>query len=134
MPWEITVAGTVHMDDITTPHGRREEQLGGSALYFSLAAARHAPVHFNAIVGRDHAALVPETLRDLPVDLTGLTISDQPTFRWHAVHDFERWVANTIADEEGCDPEWRPSLSLAAAGAEVLFLGSMRPALQQEVL
>ena len=61
-------------------------------------------------------------------------MSPRPTFRWHAVHDFERWVAETVAEEPGCEPEWRPRLSPAAARAEVLFLGSMRPSLQRDIL
>lgn len=132
--WEITVAGTVHNDDITTPHGRRPRQFGGSAVYFSLAAGRHAPVHFNGIVGRDCEPQVREALGALPVDLDGLAVSETPTFRWHAVHDFTRWVADEVGAEQGCDPEWRPALPDAAARAEVLFLASMRPELQLEVL
>ncbi len=134
MPWEITVAGSVHMDDITTPHGRRFRQIGGSALYFALAAAPQAPVHLNAIVGGDAEAELRQLLDGLPVDLGGLAVSDSPTFRWHAVHDFQHWVAETVAEEPGCDSEWRPHLSPEAARAEVLFLGSMRPSLQQEIL
>jgi sugar/nucleoside kinase (ribokinase family) len=134
MPWEITVAGTVHLDDITTPHGRRFRQIGGSALYFALAAAPHAPVHLNAIVGADVESELRRTLDGLPVDLGGLAVSDGPTFRWHAVHDFQRWIAETVAEEPGCESEWRPRLSPEAARAEVLFLGSMRPSLQREIL
>jgi sugar/nucleoside kinase (ribokinase family) len=134
MPWEITVAGTVHLDDITTPHGRRPRQIGGSALYFALAAAPHARVHLNAIVGADAEPELRQTLDGLPVDLGGLAVSDSPTFRWHAVHDFQRWVAETVAEEPGCEAEWRPHLSPEASRAEVLFLGSMRPSLQREIL
>ena len=134
MSWEITVAGTVHLDDITTPHGRRHRQIGGSALYFSLAAAPHARVHLNAIVGEDAEVELRQILDGLPVDLRGLTVSYDPTFRWHAVQDFRRWVAETVAEEPGCESEWRPRLSPEAARAEVLFLGSMGPGLQREIL
>jgi sugar/nucleoside kinase (ribokinase family) len=134
MSWDLTVAGTVHLDDITTPHGRRLGQIGGSALYFALAAAPHGPVHLNAIVGSDAEPELRRLLAGLSVELDGLSVSDRPTFRWHAVHDFQRWVAETLAEEPGCDPEWRPHLSAAAARAEVLFLGSMRPFLQREIL
>ena len=134
MPWEIAVAGTVHLDDITTPHGRRTRQIGGSALYFALAAAPHARVHLNAIVGEDAEAELRQDLDGLPVDLSGLTVSHDPTFRWHAVQDFQRWVAETVAEEPGCESEWRPRLSPEAARAEVLFLGSMSPGLQREIL
>ena len=93
-----------------------------------------APVHLNAIVGADAEPELRRTLDGLPVDLAGLAVSDGPTFRWHAVHDFQRWVAETVAEEPGCEPEWRPHLSPEAARAEVLFLGSMRPSLQREIL
>ena len=42
-------------------------------------------------------------------------VSDQPTFRWHARHDFERWVAVDTTSEEGCDPLWSARLSHDAA-------------------
>jgi sugar/nucleoside kinase (ribokinase family) len=134
MPWEITVAGTVHLDDIVTPHGRRPRQIGGSALYFALAAAPHARVHLNAIVGEDAETELRRTLAGLPVELAGLEVSREPTFRWHAVHDFQRWVADTVAEEPGCEPDWLPHLGPEAARSQVLFLGSMRPALQREIL
>ena len=135
MTWELSVAGTVHLDDITTPHGHNPRQFGGSAIFFALAAGQHAPVHLNGIVGRDCEALVQETLRGLPVDLAGLAVGELPTFRWHAVHDFERWIAREVKPPEpNCDPQWRPRLSPASAAAQVLFLGSMDPRLQLSVL
>lgn len=134
MTWEIAVAGTVHVDDITTPAGHRPVELGGSAVYFSLAAAHSATVHLNGIVGRDHAAEFEGLLRDPHIRLDGLVISDEPTFRWRARHDFDRWIAVDTASDDGCDPSWVPRLPQAAARAPVLFLASMRPALQRDVL
>jgi sugar/nucleoside kinase (ribokinase family) len=132
--WDIAVAGTVHRDDITTPAGRRRDLAGGSAVYFALAAAGDATVHLNGIVGRDTAPEFLELLHRAGVRTEGLVVSDGPTFRWHARHDFDRWVAVETFSEEGCDPQWRPHLSAAAAAAEVLFLASMRPSFQGEVL
>ena len=134
MAWDVAVAGTVHVDDITTPSERRPDQLGGSAIYCALAAARHARVHLAGIVGSDTAARFERILDDAGVDHDGLVVSTAPTFRWTARHDFDRWVATDTTSEEGCDPLWRPSLPAAAASAEVLFLASMRPALQRDVL
>ena len=133
MTWDVAVAGTFHRDDITTPHGRRLS-LGGSAAFFALAAARYAPVHVNGIVGRDTADTYAAMLRGESADLSGLVVSDSPTFVWHAVHDFERWVTASEWAEPGCDAEWRPDLSPASQAAPVLFLASMDPRLQQAVL
>ena len=123
----------MHRADITTPHGR-EWTLGGSAAYFALAAARYAPVHVNGIVGRDTADEYRAMLRGTRIDLRGIEVSDSPTFVWHAVHDFERWVTASESAEPGCDPEWKPLLDDKSGAAPVLFLGSMDPDLQRVVL
>ena len=133
MTWEVAVAGTFHRDDVTTPAGRRHV-LGGSAVYFALAASRFAPVHVNGIVGADTAAGFRAMLDSPAIHLDGMVVSDLPTFRWHAVHDFERWVTSHESAEPGCDPEWRPLLLERSRQAEVLFVASMDPRLQRDVL
>lgn len=134
MAWDIAVAGTVHVDEITTPAGRRSDQLGGSAVYFGLAAARYGRVHLNGIVGADRAPGFAALLDTAGVRHDGLVVSDLATFRWHARHDFEQWVAVDTSSEEGCDPAWRPQLPDDTAAAQVLFVASMRPSLQNVVL
>ena len=133
MSWDISVAGTLHRDDITTPRGHATS-LGGSAVYFALAAARHTRVHLNGIVGVDTAERFREMFEGLPIDMDGLVVSRTPTFVWHAVHDFDRWVTSSESEEPGCDPEWEPRLGPISRSAEVLFLGSMHPRLQHQVL
>ena len=133
MTWEVAVAGTLHSDDLTTPAGRRDV-LGGSAVYFPLAAARYAPVHINGIVGSDTVAEYRRILADPNIDLDGMVVSDTPTFRWHAVHDFDRWVTSSELAEPGCDPEWEPVLAERSRRAEVFFVGSMDPTLQRAVI
>jgi sugar/nucleoside kinase (ribokinase family) len=131
--WEVAVAGTFHRDDVTTPAGRRDV-LGGSAVYFALAASRFAPVHVNGIVGADTADDYRRMLDSPAIHLDGMVVSDLPTFRWHAAHDFERWVTSHESAEPGADPEWRPLLREPSRQAEVLFVASMNPRLQRDVL
>jgi sugar/nucleoside kinase (ribokinase family) len=131
--WEVAVAGTLHSDDITTPAGRRDV-LGGSAVYFPLAAARYASVHVNGIVGSDTVAEYRRILSDPSIDLEGMVVSETPTFRWHAVHDFERWATSQESSEPGCDPEWQPALTERSRRAQVFFVGSMDPSLQRTVI
>jgi sugar/nucleoside kinase (ribokinase family) len=131
--WEVAVAGTFHRDDVTTPAGRRDV-LGGSAVYFALAASRFGPVHVNGIVGADTEAAYREVLGDPAIDLDGMVISELPTFHWHAVHDFERWVTSHESSEPGADPQWQPTLLEPSRHAPVLFVASMDPRLQRDVL
>lgn len=137
MTWGIGVAGTVALDDVTTPSGHRENQLGGSAVYFALAAGRYAPVHLAGVVGPEGHAMLQEHLRkcpaDVTIDISGLEVVDGPTYRWKAQHNISD---GTTEYEEWLGPYevWQPHVSSAMAAAPVLFLASMRPALQRLVL
>jgi len=130
--WSVAVAGTVHRDDIVTPHGR-VSSLGGSAVYFALAASRYVPVKLNGIVGDDCAEDVRALFESHDVNLEGLVVSELPTFEWHAEHSFDTWITSSESEEEGCDPFWMPDLPVASRDADVLFLASMRPSLQRTV-
>ncbi|HPQ40801.1 MAG TPA: sugar kinase, partial [bacterium] len=57
----VLIVGSVALDTVETPAGKREAMLGGSATYFSMAAAHFAPVRLVAVVGRDF----PESSRRL---------------------------------------------------------------------
>ncbi len=130
----MTVVGSVALDDVWTPHGHRTEQQGGSAVYCSLAASRFVPVHLVGIVGKDGEASVRRTFATRSVDLGDLEVSELPTYRWHATHDFTEWRTKNEHAEYGAYTSWKPSLSEAARSAEVLFIGSMNPHLQREIL
>ncbi len=133
MTWEVAVAGTMHRDDITTPHGR-VMSFGGSAVYFALAASRYAPVHLNGITGEDAATAYGQLFAGLPVDLSGMVVGEGATFVWHAVHDFTAWVTSSESAEIGCDDEWTATLSDGSRRADVLFLASLDPEKQRIAL
>ena len=46
---KLLVIGTVAIDNIETPFGRREESFGGSASFFSYAASFFTPVKLVAV-------------------------------------------------------------------------------------
>ena len=58
--------------------------MGGSALYFALAASLLTPVAVVAAVGREDEPLVREAVAGRPIDLERLAVLDAPTFRWRA--------------------------------------------------
>jgi sugar/nucleoside kinase (ribokinase family) len=103
-------------------------------VYFALVASRFAPVSVLGIAGDDTFTEYRQMLQHVRADLSGVVVSSEPTFTWHAVHDFDRWVTSSESSEPGCDPLWRPQLGDAARQAPVLFLASLEPHLQHEVL
>src|SRR5216683_3111903 len=53
----ILAVGSVAFDTITTPTGHVDNELGGAATYFGLAASYFAPVRIVAVVGDDFTEL-----------------------------------------------------------------------------
>ena len=49
----LLVTGSIGIDTVKTPHGLSENCLGGSSVYFSMAASFFAPVRFVGVVGDD---------------------------------------------------------------------------------
>lgn len=49
----ITIVGSVALDTIETPFNRKENLIGGSATYATIASGRSSPVYPVGIVGSD---------------------------------------------------------------------------------
>jgi len=131
--WEILVAGSTSWDDVTTPAGRARGVLGGSAVYFALAAHWFAPVRLTSAVGRDHAADLHAALVGRDIEASAVEISRHPTYRWTAVHDIVLGTTLTERSDLGAMKAYSGRLSPAGQQAPVAFLGSMDPRLQLEI-
>lgn len=119
----LLVTGSVALDTLEGPFGRVSGELGGSALYFALAASLIRPVEIVAPVGRDAEEPVRRLLAERPVGIDGLSVLDLPTYRWsarqHLGSNLDRGGSDSIYD--GWDPE-------PPAGYDGwAFIGSMRP-------
>ena len=119
----LLVAGSIALDDLEGPFGTVSGELGGSALYFSLAASLMGPVALSAPVGDAEEARVRSILRDRDVDTTHLSVLAAPTYRWSAKQaegtNIDRGSRDSIYDA------WVPDLPRDFEGWG--FIGSMRP-------
>ena len=79
---EILVVGSVGYDTISTPHGKKEGILGGSANYFSLAASKYAKVSVVGVVGDDYKPDDYNLLVSRGVCVDGLQKVPGKTFCW----------------------------------------------------
>jgi len=48
----LLVTGSIGIDTVTTPYGVSEDCLGGSSVYFSMAASFFTPVRFVGVICR----------------------------------------------------------------------------------
>src|SRR5271170_7096876 len=88
----IVVVGSVALDSVKTLEGESKEALGGSAVYFSLAARSFHPVSVVGVVGKDFPSEHRQMLAGKGIDLSGLKSVPGKTFRW--VGKFGRDLSN----------------------------------------
>jgi sugar/nucleoside kinase (ribokinase family) len=123
----LLVAGSIAIDSLQG--GRITNELGGSALYFALAACELADVIVVAPVGRDGEARVRGLLGGHDgIDLAGLATVDAPTYRWFADAEGGRNV--DLGSQDAIYDRWTPRTPEGYRGWA--FIGSMRPDQQLE--
>jgi sugar/nucleoside kinase (ribokinase family) len=130
----IAVIGSVAFDTLETPQGRADDELGGSALHFAVAASFFGPVHLVAPVGGDFPGEARAYLEQRGVDLSGLETCVGTTFRWHGRYHEDMNRRDTLHLDLGVFAGFVPTLSAPVRAARYVFLGNIDPALQQRVL
>src|SRR6185295_12909917 len=79
----LLVVGSVALDSVETPSARRDNVLGGSAVFFSYAASYFTPVRLVGVVGDDWPSEHTALLKKRGIDTSGLQIvQGGKTFRW----------------------------------------------------
>jgi len=131
---EILVVGSVALDSIKTPFGFREEILGGSATYFSLAASYFTEVCLVAVVGEDFPESHIEFFRKRGIDTSGLERQHGKTFRWKGEYGFDLNTAKTLETQLNVFADFSPKIRPQHRASKFLFLGNIDPDLQRSVL
>jgi sugar/nucleoside kinase (ribokinase family) len=129
----ILAVGSVAFDTITTPTGHVDNELGGAATYFGLAASYFAPVRIVAVVGDDFTAEHEGVLKARGVDTRGIERAAGKTFRWggHYTENFNE--AKTDFTELNVFEKFQPRIPKEYGDSEFVFLGNIHPTLQSAV-
>lgn len=130
----ILVVGSVVLDSVKTPFGKRDEILGGSATYFSIAASYFTDVSMVAVVGEDFPEEHIAYLRSKGIDTSGLERKQGKTFRWKGEYGTDLNACKTLDTQLNVFADFSPRLHRAHCMTEYVFLGNIDPALQRAVL
>lgn len=131
---DILVVGSVAFDSVETPFGKVEDVLGGSAIYFSVAASFFSKVGMVAVVGEDFPSLYLEFLKEKNIDIGGLKKVKGSTFRWKGKYGFDLNEALTLDTRLNVFQDFRPEIPERYRDAEYVFLANIDPELQLRVL
>ena len=131
----LLVVGSVAFDCVETPTDRRDDVLGGSAVFFSYAASFFSPVRMIGAVGEDWPAEHTAMLEEKGIDTSGLqVIPGGKTFRWRGRYLPNMNDRETIEVHLNVLDEFQPKLGASHQDCRFLFLGNASPAVQLNVL
>jgi cytidine kinase len=130
----LLVTGSIGLDTIETPAGKRDNILGGSAVYFSYAASFFTPVRLVGVVGEDFPVTAFDAFQGREVDTTGLEIrKGSKTFRWHGSYLKDLNEAVTLQTDLNVLAERAPKIPAQFLESKYIFLANTHPVLQQEM-
>jgi len=131
----LLVTGSIGIDTIKTPHGMSKDCLGGSAVYFAMAASFFGPVRFVGVVGCDCPFNLPELFAGRNIDFAGLEIrKSSKTFRWHGTYHENMDDRTTDYLELNVLAEHPPKIPESFRDSKFVFLANTAPRLQLELL
>ncbi len=130
----LLVVGSVALDSIETPAGKAERVLGGSAVYFSVAASYFADVGLVAVIGRDFPEEHIALLQQRNIDLRGLTRESGLTFYWKGRYNGDLNEAESLETQLNVFETFRPVIPPEYQSVSFVFLANIDPELQLAVL
>jgi len=131
----LLVTGSIGIDTVKTPYGVSENCLGGSAVYFSMAASFFTPVRLVGVIGSDCPFDLAEVFADRNVDLTGLEVrKNSKTFRWTGSYHGAMNERTTDSIELNVLDEEPPTVPDSYKDSKFVFLANTAPALQLQLL
>ncbi|TAH38478.1 MAG: sugar kinase [Planctomycetota bacterium] len=130
----LVVVGSAGIDTVETPSGRVHDVVGGSAVYFALAASLFGPVKVAANIGADYPEAVWEVLRRRGADLGGVRrYADHASFRWSGRYRGDMNAAETLRTDLNV-LALPPEPPASYGGARFVFLANMGPEVQLRCL
>ena len=130
----LLVVGSVALDSIYTPFGETADTLGGSAVFFAVAASLLHPVRVVGVIGGDYPVDQLERLSARGIDWSGVERARGESFRWKGRYSYDLQSRETLETRLGVFASFQPKLPPAWLDAKYIFLGNIDPVLQLNVL
>ncbi|MGR3311706.1 MAG: PfkB family carbohydrate kinase [Candidatus Brocadiales bacterium] len=130
----LLVVGSIALDTVQTPHGKAEDVLGGSAVYFSYAANFFNHVRLVGVVGKDFPQEHKQMLANKNVDISGIEVAEGKTFRWSGCYEGTMNAAQTLLTELNVFATFEPKIPHLFRDSKFIFLANGGPATQKSVL
>src|SRR3954449_4322525 len=130
----LLVTGSIGIDTVETPFGKRDDVIGGSAVYFAYASSFFTPVRLVGVVGEDAPKSLFNVFEGRDVDAGGLEVrKGSKTFRWHGSYVKDLNEAVTVEVDLNVLAERAPKIPDKFLDSRYVFLANTHPVLQQQM-
>jgi len=130
----IIVLGTVALDTVETPSGKKRHMLGGSAVHFSMSARLFTEVNLVAVIGDDFPDRYIKFLRRKGIVLKSLIRDKGKTFKWEGRYTGDLNTAITLRTELGVLSGFKPVVCAGQRNIKNVFLANVDPDMQRYLL
>ena len=130
---KITTVGSIAIDELHTPKGSHSNIIGGSATFFSIAAARYNPVNLIGIVGKDFPKEGWDLFKKYNINTDLVEIQEGKTFSWGGRYSKDYLTRDTLYTDLGVFEAYAPNIQNPIS-TDFLYLGNIQPSLQLDVI
>ena len=128
----LLVTGSIGIDTVETPYGTAQGVLGGSSIYFSLAAGLFCKVRLVGVVGEDFDTSLLKPLEQRGIDTRGVEVrAGSKTFRWHGKYTGAMNDAETLDVQLNVMGEQEAKIPPEFLDSNYLFLANTHPRIQR---
>ena len=131
----LLVVGSIALDSVETPTAKRDNVLGGSAVFFSYAASYFTQVSLVGVVGEDWPGEHTKLLESRRINTAGLqVVPGAKTFRWRGKYQPNMNDRETLEIHLNVFADFNPVLPAGYRDCQFLFLANGSPKLQLKVI
>ena len=130
----ILIIGSISLDTIENNRGKREDLIGGSTTYATVAAGRSVPVNVVGVIGNDFPDEGLKIYQRYANSLVDLECKEGNTFRWGGRYGENMDSRETLFTDLGVFSDFSPRLSTVNKNVSNVFLANIHPSLQLSVI
>ena len=131
---KILILGSIGLDTIETQYGKKEDLLGGSATYATIAAGIYGSAIPVGIVGNDFPKDGYDIFSKYSININNIETKKGSTFRWGGKYHENGDDRDTLFTELGVFEHFKPIIDEKDSTISWSFLANIHPALQTMVL
>lgn len=130
MKEKILVFGSLALDSVETPFGKKKNILGGSATHAALSASYFASPVIVSVIGEDFPSKHTEFLKKNRINMKNVEVKKGKTFAWEARYGDNPNEREVLATHVNVLKDYSPSLLPEYRHIKYIFLANNSPASQ----